>query len=75
MLGAFLGVNGVFFIILVSSLVGSVIGIAIILLQRGNMRLALPYGPFSSVAAIIFLFTGANSFPGLLDQIIVIPFH
>ena len=65
MLGAFLGVNGVFFIILVSSLVGSVIGIAIILLQKGNMKLALPYGPFISLAAIIFLFTGPVIFPAL----------
>ena len=65
MLGAFLGVNGVFFIILVSSLVGSVIGITIILLQKGNMKLALPYGPFISLAAIIFLFTGPVIFPAL----------
>ncbi len=65
MLGAFLGINGVFFIILVSSLVGSVVGIAIILLQRGNMRLALPYGPFISIAAVIFLFTGPIVFPAL----------
>ena len=65
MLGAFLGINGVFFIILVSSLVGSVIGITIILLQKGNMKLALPYGPFISLAALIFLFTGPVVIPAL----------
>ncbi len=65
MLGAFLGINGVFFIILVSSLVGSVVGIAIILMQRGNMKLALPYGPFISAAAVIFLFTGPIVYPAL----------
>lgn len=65
MLGAFLGVQGVFFTILISSLVGSVVGIAIILLQKGNMKLALPYGPFISVAAVIFLFTGPLVIPAL----------
>ncbi len=65
MLGAFLGINGVFFIILVSSLVGSIIGITIILIQKGNMKLALPYGPFISLAAVIFLFTGPVVFPAL----------
>jgi len=65
MLGAFLGINGVFFIILVSSLVGSVIGITLILIQRGNMKLALPYGPFISFAAVLFLFTGPIVIPAL----------
>jgi len=65
MLGAFLGVNGVFFTILISSLVGSVIGIILILKQRGDMRLALPYGPFISFAAILFLFTGPIVIPAL----------
>lgn len=65
MLGAFLGVKGVFFTILISSLVGSVVGIAIILLQKGNMKLALPYGPFISIAAVIFLFTGPLVIPAL----------
>ncbi len=65
MLGAFLGINGVFFIILVSSLVGSVIGITLILIQRGNMKLALPYGPFISFAAVLFLFTGPIVVPAI----------
>jgi len=65
MLGAFLGINGVFFIILVSSLVGSVIGITLILIQRGNMKLALPYGPFISFAAVLFLFTGPIVIPAI----------
>jgi len=65
MLGAFLGINGVFFIILVSSLVGSVIGITLILIQRGNMKLVLPYGPFISFAAVLFLFTGPIVIPAI----------
>ena len=65
MLGAFLGINGVFFIILVSSLVGSVVGITIILLNRGNLKFALPYGPFISLGAVLFIFTGGFLFLSL----------
>ena len=65
MLGAFLGINGVFFIILVSSLVGSVVGIAIILINKGNLKFALPYGPFISLGAILFIFTGGFVFLSL----------
>ena len=65
MLGAFLGINGVFFIILVSSLVGSAVGIAIILINKGNLKFALPYGPFISLGAILFIFTGGFVFLSL----------
>jgi len=65
MLGAFLGVNGVFFIIFISSLVGSVVGIAIILINRQNLKFALPYGPFISLGAILFIFTGGFFFLSL----------
>ena len=65
MLGAFLGVNGVFFIIFVSSLVGSVVGIAIILLNKGNLKFALPFGPFISLGAILFILTGGFFFLNL----------
>ncbi|MGI9533715.1 MAG: prepilin peptidase [Thermodesulfobacteriota bacterium] len=58
MLGAFLGINGVFFIILISSLAGSVVGITMILINKGNLKVALPYGPFISLGAILFIFTG-----------------
>ena len=62
MLGAFLGVNGVFFTILISSLVGSVVGVAIILMKRGDFKFALPYGPFISFGAVLFIFTGGFAF-------------
>ncbi len=56
MLGAFLGVKGVLFTLFVSSLVGSVVGIIVILMRRGNFQFALPYGPFLSLGAILFIF-------------------
>ena len=65
MLGAFLGINGVFFIIFISSLVGSIVGITIILLNRGDLKFALPYGPFISLGALLFIFTGGFAFLSL----------
>jgi len=56
MLGAFLGIKGVFFTLLVSSFIGSAVGLIIILMRRGNFQFALPYGPFLSLGAILFIF-------------------
>ncbi len=58
MLGAFLGWKSLIFILFVSSFFGSLIGVTIILIKKGNMKYAIPYGPFLSVAAIAYLFLG-----------------
>jgi leader peptidase (prepilin peptidase)/N-methyltransferase len=58
MLGAFLGWKSLFFILFISSLLGAVIGITLMLLKGENMKYAVPFGPFLSVAAIAYLFVG-----------------
>ncbi len=58
MIGAFLGWKGVVFVMLVSSLLGTVTGLSIILYKKGNLKYALPFGPFLSLAAVIYVFTG-----------------
>ncbi len=58
MIGAFYGWEGVFFIIFLSSILGSVIGISIIISQKGDLKYAMPFGPFLSVAAVIYPFVG-----------------
>lgn len=58
MLGAFLGINGVLFIIFLSSLIGSVVGISLIVYNKGDLKFAMPYGPFLSLAAVIYMFIG-----------------
>ncbi len=55
MLGSFLGIQGVVFIIFASSLIGSVSGISLMLYNKGDMKYAIPYGPFISVAAISYM--------------------
>jgi leader peptidase (prepilin peptidase)/N-methyltransferase len=56
--GAFLGWKAVLFTLVVSSLLGSVVGIALILLGKRQLQGRIPYGPFISAAAIIWIFWG-----------------
>lgn len=61
MIGAFLGVNGVVFVILLSSVLGTLVGLTVILYKRGGLQYALPFGPFLSIAAAVYVFTGGFS--------------
>jgi leader peptidase (prepilin peptidase)/N-methyltransferase len=56
MIGAFLGWDAVILTILLSSLIGSVSGIGIMLLKRKDFKYAIPFGPFLSLGAVIALF-------------------
>jgi leader peptidase (prepilin peptidase)/N-methyltransferase len=58
MMGAFLGWRAIPFIIFASSLVGSVIGITVMLLQKKDAKLALPFGPFLAFGAVLYIFYG-----------------
>lgn len=62
MIGAFLGWRSVLFVTLVSSFIGTIVGISIILYKRGDLKYAIPFGPFLSLAAAIYCFTGGFSF-------------
>jgi leader peptidase (prepilin peptidase) / N-methyltransferase len=58
MIGAFIGWKGVLFTIFVASLTGTLAGMALICRKRGDMKLAVPFGPFLAVGAIAYLFMG-----------------
>ncbi len=58
MMGAFLGWKAVPFIIFASSLVGSIVGVSIMLLQKKDARLAIPFGPYLAFAALVYIFYG-----------------
>lgn len=58
MLGAFLGWQSLPFIIFASSLSGSVIGIASLVLQKKDSQTRIPFGPFLSLAGLVYLFFG-----------------
>jgi leader peptidase (prepilin peptidase)/N-methyltransferase len=58
MMGAFLGWKSLFFIVFISSLIGALVGVAVLMAQRKGFRAAIPYGPFLSAAAVGYLFWG-----------------
>ncbi len=60
MLGAFLGWKSLIFILLVSSFLGSLVGLSIVWAKRANMKYAIPYGPFLSLAGIAYVFWGPS---------------
>ena len=58
MLGAFLGWEKVFLTIFLGSLIGSVIGIAMIILKKGGRKTKIPFGPYLAAGAILSIFLG-----------------
>lgn len=58
MMGAFLGWKAVLFIIFASSLLGSVIGVSIMLLQKKDSKFAIPFGPYLALGAVLYIFYG-----------------
>lgn len=58
MMGAFLGWQSILFIIFSSSLIGSVIGITTMLIQKKDGKLAIPFGPFLAFGAVLYIFYG-----------------
>jgi len=58
MIGAFLGVKSLLLIILVSSLVGSVVGVLLMVINKKDSQFAIPFGPFLAFGALVYLFWG-----------------
>jgi len=59
-IGAFLGWKAVLFTIFVSSFLGSVIGLLLILFRRGKLQGRIPFGPYLSMGAVIWIFYGST---------------
>jgi leader peptidase (prepilin peptidase)/N-methyltransferase len=53
MIGAFLGWKLVLVTLVLSSIVGSIIGLIVIVVKRGGMKYALPYGTFLALGALV----------------------
>ena len=56
MIGAWLGWQSLPFVILLSSLSGSLVGLLAMLKQRKGGQTRIPFGPFLSLAALLYLF-------------------
>ena len=56
--GAFLGWQGVLFTIVGGALVGSVVGVTLILFRRVHLQGHIPFGPYLSLAALVWIYWG-----------------
>ncbi|MDQ5987245.1 MAG: Type 4 prepilin-like proteins leader peptide-processing enzyme [Syntrophus sp. SKADARSKE-3] len=58
MMGAFLGWQSLIFILLIAAFSGAAVGIAIMIARGKNLKYAVPFGPFLSLGAVVYLFFG-----------------
>ncbi len=58
MIGAFCGVTGVIFSLVCGSIIGVLIGIPLMLVKRQGTKYAVPFGPFLSLGALLYVFAG-----------------
>jgi leader peptidase (prepilin peptidase)/N-methyltransferase len=66
-IGAFIGWQGAFFSLLASSLIGSVVGVTLIVMRRSEWSSRIPYGPYIALAAALWIFSGKKLFDALFQ--------
>jgi len=59
-IGAFTGWQGVIFSLMLSSMLGAAVGVALIAMRRRRWSSRMPYGPYIALAAVIWIFVGKN---------------
>jgi leader peptidase (prepilin peptidase)/N-methyltransferase len=59
-IGAFLGWQAIFFSLVISSFIGSLVGITLVILRKRALSSRLPYGPYIALAAAIWVFAGRD---------------
>ena len=57
-IGAFLGWQATLFCLMTSALLGSLVGLALVLARRREMSSKIPYGPYIALAALVWLYGG-----------------
>jgi leader peptidase (prepilin peptidase) / N-methyltransferase len=55
-IGAFLGWQSTIFSLMISSMIGAVIGVGLILIGRRDWSSRLPFGPYIALAAVVWMF-------------------
>ncbi len=58
MLGAFFGWQAAIFILLLSSVLGSLVGLFLLIIKKKDAKFAFPFGPFLALAGLIYFFFG-----------------
>jgi leader peptidase (prepilin peptidase) / N-methyltransferase len=64
-IGAFIGWQGVMFSLMLSSMIGAVVGVTLIAMRRREWSSRMPYGPYIALAATIWIFGGKRFFHAL----------
>lgn len=57
-IGAFLGWQATVFCLMASAMIGSLVGLALVLARRREWSSKIPYGPYIALAALVWLFGG-----------------
>jgi leader peptidase (prepilin peptidase)/N-methyltransferase len=57
-IGAFLGWQAAIFSLMLSSMIGAAVGLALIAIRRRQWSSRLPYGPYIALAAVVWMFGG-----------------
>ena len=60
MIGAFLGWRSILFVILSGSFLGAISGMFLMFKNREDSKLAIPFGPFLSLGALLYIFWGSS---------------
>jgi leader peptidase (prepilin peptidase) / N-methyltransferase len=60
MIGTFIGWKGVLVDVFIASASGAFVGIFLMLAAHKNMKYAIPFGPFLSIGAVVYIFFGAE---------------
>jgi len=58
MIGAFCGISGVVFSLVAGSIVGALVGLPLMLIKGQGTKYAVPFGPFLSLGALLYVFAG-----------------
>jgi leader peptidase (prepilin peptidase)/N-methyltransferase len=69
MIGAFCGMQGVIFSLMSGSLLGTLVGLPLMLIKGEDTKYAIPFGPFLSLGALIYVFAGEELIYGFFNLI------
>jgi leader peptidase (prepilin peptidase)/N-methyltransferase len=58
MIGAFCGITGVIFSLVAGSIIGALVGLPLMLIKGQGTKYAVPFGPFLSLGALLYVFAG-----------------
>ena len=69
-IGAFVGWQGALFSLMASAVVGAAVGVSLLAIGRKDWSDRLPYGPYISLAAVIWIFFGQAILDAWLGTVI-----